>query len=377
MPTGPKVMASGSLGVLTVLMVGLAIAKWLGPSAPSISSPPSPSVLETDVLSRLGFVDQRTPMQLVAIAERAVKPRSAQELASLMAGSAAQTIETQLEDVPTDHGVITVAAASGTAVDQSLDANHLHSGPTVPGDVLAAVPAKLPPIAVSITRSNAGITTADLPVDIDVASPRNSRIMIGRIPSGVAFSAGQPVGPGLWQMRVGEFAGARILLDPSAPNMFELALMLLDTEGTVVNGIDIAFTANAPSGSLARPTPIVASRVILETRIRQNDPTREFRRDSGSRTSSPKPPNKQAEPRQSDHRPPIALARPGTPVSSPVAPAPIPAAPIPPMAPASTTAAVVAQPAATNGPAGPLSGLGALFPSVKPGEPANDLSLQR
>ncbi len=226
-----------------MLAVGYGAARWhspaSGPGTNANSAATTTTQPRTDdeaVLTRFGFVDERYPMQFKPVAD--IKPRSAHELALLMADSTQQQTGSigRAPDPAPDHAPIPVDGAS-----------------------------KLPPIALVIERNPAGVTKSDLPIEVDISSPRNSRVMIGRVPTGVAFTAGQQAGPGVWLMRIGEFAGANILVDGSAPVSFELAVMLLDTSGTVVNGLDISFRV-VESGTDQQP-PSEIPQSVATTKI--------------------------------------------------------------------------------------------------------------
>lgn len=239
-----KLISAGCLGAASVLATGLTVLRVVNQAGPDTTVSFAAGKTGSDglELTRLSFVDERYAIQMgkAASGSAPVKPKSAQEIASLMAAAA----EPQTFDGSTSALPVASIARDG---DYTKD----FTSPTrgyVPADGSAAVTTvRSPPIAFAIERGSDGLARAPLPLEIDIASSRNSRVMIGRVPTGVFFTAGQPVGTGIWQMRTGEFVGAEIVIDRNAPNAFELTLMLLDTNGTVVNGTDLAFTVEGPA----------------------------------------------------------------------------------------------------------------------------------
>ncbi|MDZ4841715.1 MAG: hypothetical protein SH859_06170 [Hyphomicrobium aestuarii] len=118
---------------------------------------------------------------------------------------------------------------------------------TTPSSTLAETTARNPIIRLDLPRNaktngaRAEAFRAELPIDLDTRSNGPSHLLIGRIPDGVRFSRGQAAGLGLWQMKVAEFRNSQIVVEASAPAAFQMTFMLLDTNSTVVNGLDVAF----------------------------------------------------------------------------------------------------------------------------------------
>lgn len=241
-----KLISAGCLGAATVLVTGLTVVRVVNQAGPETTVSFAAGKTGSDglELTRLSFVDERYAIQMgkAASGSAPVKPKSAQEIASLMASAAEpQTLNGSTYARP----VVASLARDGGA--DTRDVTGPTRGYAAADGSVAATTVQSPPIAFAIERGSDGVARAPLPIEIDIASSRNSRVMIGRVPTGVFFTAGQPVGAGVWQMRTGEFLGAEIVIDRNAPNAFELTLMLLDTNGTVVNGTDIAFEVEGPA----------------------------------------------------------------------------------------------------------------------------------
>jgi len=150
------------------------------------------------------------------------------------------------------------ALAAQTAVDGSAGAprilapqplllNATTPPSTAPSSTLAETPARSPIIRLDLPRraktngARAEAFRAELPINLDTRLNGPSHLLIGRIPDGVRFSRGQAAGLGLWQMKVSEFRNSQIVVEASAPAVFQMTFMLLDTNSTVVNGLDVAF----------------------------------------------------------------------------------------------------------------------------------------
>jgi len=345
-------------------------------------------------------------MQLKPVAD--IKPRSAQELATLMADSTQQQTQTQTQLRSEQNSAPSAFVSSDIStgsIGRAADSAPVDPPGYAPISAVGAT--KLPPIALVIERNPTGVTRSDLPIEVDISSPRNSRVMIGRVPAGVAFTAGQQAGPGLWLMRIGEFAGANILVDGSAPVSFELAVMLLDTSGTVVNGLDISFRVVESGAEQQPPSEIAQSGATTEigdfqvedmriddVRMAQDaadaGPTTVARPTArlAARAAAPPPPRKA-------FAPPAALGA----AASALSQAPVksvkslgrgpdardvkstkPGAAIA-TSPRSASPPIVAASQPLPPPPSPAqslqSGLSALFPNVKPGEPVTDFGFFR
>ena len=139
------------------------------------------------------------------------------------------------------------AGAPRTLATQPLLLNASTPSSTAPSSTPAEPPARSPIIRLDLPRraktngARAEAFRAELPINLDTRSNGPSHLLIGRLPDGVRFSRGQAAGLGLWQMKVSEFRNSQIVVEASAPAAFQMTFMLLDTNSTVVNGLDVAF----------------------------------------------------------------------------------------------------------------------------------------
>lgn len=137
----------------------------------------------------------------------------------------------------------------------ALVAAHEHqpaSGPPTPAMAAPAEP-KAPAVRLQLTKRGNALARAAFPFDLgqSTVADRGS-ILVGRLPEGVTFSAGHRTGLGLWQIKRADARLAEIIVGPSAPAQFDLTFMLLDGEGTVTNGLEVAIAIVQTKDTAAR-----------------------------------------------------------------------------------------------------------------------------
>lgn len=271
----PRRVLLAGIGVVTIVAGGYVLASLAGSGNEQVGQRPRgyhPAMGETDakVLARFGFADGGYRQNIVlsdrtADAGAVKKPGviAAETIATLMSNGvqaeaykepSTPQVQTPLQNDASTRSARMAVTTVDTAV--AFDSTHQLNRPaqknkevanleagTDRGGAPAAADAQTssPIIQIELQRQRRAPIKAELPIDLDVSSTRNSRLLIGRVPAGVRFTKGQSAGLGLWQMRVAEFRGTHIIVEPQAPKSFQMTFMLLDTEGTVVNGLEIAF----------------------------------------------------------------------------------------------------------------------------------------
>ena len=240
-------LGAGSLTVFVLAFVAIA-----PPAKPPAASKPDPVSL-----ARLDFGCQacdRLRLTLaakpLAFATRALV--SADQLAERFANPAAGTVPARVAEA------VPEMAAAETVADRDALENAAAPKP-------AAVTA--PSLYFELKRnSKTGARTA-FPFQVQPsAGNRRGKIMIAQVPAGVSFTSGQRSGPGLWVLNVAEAPVTDMLIEPDAPAAFALTFMLLNREGTVVSGIDMAVAlidvkpakaekAEKPDGPANKPLP--------------------------------------------------------------------------------------------------------------------------
>lgn len=118
-------------------------------------------------------------------------------------------------------------------------------GPSKPAPVTAAEPV----VRLELLHTSAPRIRTAIPFTVKASAsvkPRD-KVVIGRVPAGVTFSTGRPIGPGMWQVRVVDTSVTEMVVSRSAPAEFTLTFMLLDASSMVVSGLEVAVAVQAPS----------------------------------------------------------------------------------------------------------------------------------
>jgi hypothetical protein len=178
-----------------------------------------------------------------------------------------------------DHDATDRGATDRTAPNRASDI--VRTAVTVPAPVFAAAPvptlaraAARPTIRLDLRRTGDRHVRAPLPFDLTpavaTAQPRDT-VLVAGVPEGVTFSTGRPAGVGLWHVRVADAKVTELVVGSAAPARFTFAVMLLDTDGVVVNGLEVAvgitreagrdvFAAAAPPATSAAAASAIAAR---------------------------------------------------------------------------------------------------------------------
>jgi hypothetical protein len=117
--------------------------------------------------------------------------------------------------------------------------------PSKPAPVTAAEPV----VRLELLHTSAPRIRTAIPFTVKASAsvkPRD-KVVIGRVPAGVTFSTGRPIGPGMWQVRVVDTSVTEMVVSRSAPAEFTLTFMLLDASSMVVSGLEVAVAVQAPS----------------------------------------------------------------------------------------------------------------------------------
>lgn len=216
--------------------------------APSIAKPQS-SVTQLRPSVGVAAVADAAPEKLAArppvepgLVQRSDVSEAASALAARMSDPGATTSQLVAASAMTEPSYLgrggAIAPGSTAAIDHTNSLTAAASVPTSEPSGRGNVAS--PPIEIALERRRGGVK-ATMPIDLDIASTRNDRVLIGKVPAGVTFTKGQSTGFGTWQMRVTEFRDSQIVVGSGAPDTFELTLLLLDNGGMVVNGVEVAF----------------------------------------------------------------------------------------------------------------------------------------
>jgi hypothetical protein len=220
------------------LTLGLAYQLTL---APAPTQPPKKPLQaaknETGPNPRLDFACQFCdPLHSTNLAKSAfpntIEPRTRVEAAKLAERFSAQLPKAEQ-----------TAAITGTEASASSDPA---ARVITPVETEAAKPATAsgPIMRLALSRDTRTGARLAFPFDITSSSAdsRGGNVLIAHVPEGVAFSKGRQTGPGLWMLPVADVPSTELVIDPKAPVAFDLTFMLLNREGTVVSGVDMAVT---------------------------------------------------------------------------------------------------------------------------------------
>lgn len=267
-----NIVVAGCLGAATVFAFGYAMLRLASHSATAATGRPvlAKPLIDGPELSRLAFVTERHLLGATAGTDAAVvKPQmiTQAEFASVAErqSSAPPASEPAAETQPSPEAAVLLATAplTGTVEVNSSPVQDASTDAVMASD-------RSPPIALVIERSADGTARARVPISVDMAKSAKNRVMFGRVPSGVTFTTGEPSGTGMWQMRVGEFAKAEFVIDRNAPKSFELTLMLLDPNGIIVSGTDLAIRVE-PVPAVAPAAP--SARTATTQDVTKSSPT--------------------------------------------------------------------------------------------------------
>ena len=163
--------------------------------------------------------------------------------ASIPASPASVTAlpETQNSAAQTSMGPITSSGATSSQATTSQSAN-------------SHVAAHSAGIRLELQRVSARAKVRTrLPLQLDRASIEAKRdtFLIGPLPAGVTLSKGRPVDHNMWQVAAADGVTTDMIVDRRAPAQFDLTFMLLDSQGSVVNGVEMSVAVLDPPTALA------------------------------------------------------------------------------------------------------------------------------
>lgn len=218
------------------LTLGLVYQLTLAPSPPLPAKKPLQGAKSEPVPNpRLDFACQFCdPLHATNLAKSAV-PDQIQSRTHVEAAKLAERFSAQLpkaEQTAANTGPVAGLQPSATA--------------TIPVETEAAKPAAAsgPIMRLALSRDMQTGARSAFPFDITSSSAdsRGGNVLIAHVPDGVSFSKGRQTGPGLWMLPVVDVPSTELVIDPKAPVAFDLTFMLLNREGTVVSGVDMALT---------------------------------------------------------------------------------------------------------------------------------------
>ena len=249
-----------ALGAGSITLFVLAFAAIAPPTKP-LATGTSPAGMKPDAVSlaRLDFGCQACDRLRLTMA---AKPPEFVPRPAVSAGQLAERFATTsvTKDLPARNAAETVVQIAAVEAAATLEAP---AGEAAQQSTSATGPS----LVLQLKRNlKTGARTA-FPFSVEpTAENRQGKVLIAQVPNGVSFTSGRRSGPGMWVLNVAEAPVTDMLVEPEAPPAFALTFMLMNREGTVVSGIDMAVTlidvkssktekAEKPDATVGKPLP--------------------------------------------------------------------------------------------------------------------------